>query len=105
MFDVRPVGIVDNEGFAVAAPYETEVLLGYVARGAAAEGVDDIEGGQEAEGVIEEWAPEGVAVLDGAIGAEWGVKEVFIFVDWHPCNSFLINIASWSKRLTILYSL
>jgi hypothetical protein len=54
MFDVRPVGIVDNEGFAVAAPYETEVLLGYVARGAAAEGVDDIEGGQEAEGVIEE---------------------------------------------------
>jgi hypothetical protein len=49
---------------------------------------------REAEGVIEERALEGVAVLHGAIGAEQGVKEVFIFVGWPPCNSFSANIAS-----------
>jgi hypothetical protein len=29
-----------------------------------------VEGAREAKGVIEEWALEGVAVLDGAVGAE-----------------------------------
>jgi hypothetical protein len=37
--------------------------------GAAVEGVDDVEGAREGEGVIEKRAPEGVAVLDGAVGA------------------------------------
>jgi hypothetical protein len=97
MSDVRPVGTVDDEGFAAAAPYETEVLLGSVAWGAAIEGVNDVEGAREAEGVIEERAPEGIVVLDGAIGAERGVKEVFIFVGWRPYNSFSANIASWNK--------
>jgi hypothetical protein len=81
MFDVRPVGTVADECFAVAAPYETEVLLMSTVWDAAIEGVNDVEGAQEAEGVIEERAPEGVAVLDGAIGAERGVK-VFIFFIW-----------------------
>jgi hypothetical protein len=54
MSDVRPVGIVDDEGFVAAAPCKTEVLLGSVAWGAAVEGVDDMEGAREAEGVIEE---------------------------------------------------
>jgi hypothetical protein len=54
MSDVRLVGTVDDEGFAAATPYETEVLLGFIARGAAVDGVDDVEGAWEAEGVIEE---------------------------------------------------
>jgi hypothetical protein len=71
MSDVRSVETVDDEGFATAAPCETKVLLGSIAWGAAVEGVDDVEGAQEAERVIiEERAPEGVAVLDGAVGAE-----------------------------------
>jgi hypothetical protein len=71
MSDVRSVETVDDEGFATAAPSETKVLLGSIAWGAAVEGVDDVEGAQEAERVIiEERAPEGVAVLDGAVGAE-----------------------------------
>jgi hypothetical protein len=37
---------------------------------------------REAEGVVEEQALEGVAVLDGAVGSKRGVKEVFIFVLW-----------------------
>jgi hypothetical protein len=31
MFDVRPVGKVDEEGFAALAPCKTEALLGSVA--------------------------------------------------------------------------
>jgi hypothetical protein len=57
MSDVHPVGTVDDEGFATATPCETDVLLGSVVRGAIAEGVDDVEGAWEAEGVIEERAP------------------------------------------------
>jgi hypothetical protein len=72
---------------------------------AATEGVDDVKGAWEVEGVIEERAPEGVAIMDGAIGAERGVKEVFVFIIWWPCNSFLANIASWNKWLIVLYSL
>jgi hypothetical protein len=64
-----------------------------------------MEGAREAEGVVKKRAPEGVAVLDGVVGAERGVKEVFIFVVWQPCNSFLANIASWNKQLIVLYSL
>jgi hypothetical protein len=70
MSDVRPVGTVDDEGFAAAAPCEIEVLLGSIVWGATVEGVNDMEGAWEAEGVIEERAPKGVPVLDGAIGAE-----------------------------------
>jgi hypothetical protein len=81
MSDVLPVETVDGEGFATAAPCEIEVLLGYVAQGAA-EGVDDVEGAREGKGVIEERAPKGVAVLDGAVGVEGGTKEVFIFIIW-----------------------
>jgi hypothetical protein len=97
MSDVRPVGIVDNEGFAAATPCETEVLLGSIPLGATVEGVDNVEGAQEAECVIEERAPEGVAVLDGAEGAERGVMEVFIFIGWRPCNSFSANITRCNK--------
>jgi hypothetical protein len=64
-----------------------------------------MEGGCEANVVIKERAPEGVAVQDGAVDAEPGVKEVFIFIGWRPCNSFSANIACWNKRLTTSYSL
>jgi hypothetical protein len=86
-------------------PVKQKSYSGPKPQGAVAEGVDNVEGARDAEGVIEEQAPEGVAVLDGVIGAERGVKEVFIFTVWQPCNSFSANIASWNKRLTILYSL
>jgi hypothetical protein len=56
-----------------------------------------MEGGCEAYVVIKERAPEGVAVQDGAVDAEPGVKEVFIFIGWRPCNSFSANIACWNK--------
>jgi hypothetical protein len=59
-----------------------EGLLRSIARGAVAEGVDDVEGTHEAEGVTEERAQEGIAVLDGDVDARRGVKEVFIFVGW-----------------------
>jgi hypothetical protein len=39
-----------------------------------------VEGGCEAEFVIKERAPEGIAVLDGAVDVERGMKEVFIFI-------------------------
>jgi hypothetical protein len=71
MSDVCSVGTMDDEGFATAAPCETEVLLRSIAWGTAVDGVDDVEGAREAEGVIvEEHALEGIAVLDGAVGAE-----------------------------------
>jgi hypothetical protein len=41
-----------------------------------------VEGGHEGEFVVEERAPEGIAVLDGAVDVERGVKEVFIFIGW-----------------------
>jgi hypothetical protein len=82
MSDVGPVEMVDEEGFVVPAPYKTKALLKSVARGAIAEGVDDMEGAREAEGVIEEQAPEGIAVLDGVVDARQGLKEVFIFISW-----------------------
>jgi hypothetical protein len=66
MSDVPLVGIVDEEGFAaVAAPCETEALLRSVARGAVVEGIDDVEGAQKADGVIEEQTLE-------AIYSGWG---------------------------------
>jgi hypothetical protein len=67
---VHLVGTMDEEGFVVATPCETEALLGSIAWGVVAEGVDDVEDAREAEGVIEEQAPEGIAVLDGVVGAE-----------------------------------
>jgi hypothetical protein len=70
MYDVRPVGTVDEEGFAALAPYKTEALLESVARGAIVEGVDNMEGEREVKVVIEEHALEGIAVLDGAVDAE-----------------------------------
>jgi hypothetical protein len=54
MSDVRLEGIVDEEGVAATAPYETEALLRSVAWGVVAEGVDDVEGAWEAQGVIKE---------------------------------------------------
>jgi hypothetical protein len=41
-----------------------------------------MKGGREAEFDIEERAPEGVVVLDGAVDDERGVKEVFVFINW-----------------------
>ena len=94
---------LDEEGF-VAAPCTTEDLLVSETRGAGAEGVADVEGAREAEGVAEERAVEGGAVLDGVVDVGLGVKELLDLV-WRPCNSFSVNIASWNKRLTVLYTL
>jgi hypothetical protein len=57
MFDVQPLEMVDEKGFTVVGPCKIEALLGSVARGAIAKGVDDVEGACEAEGLIEERAP------------------------------------------------
>jgi hypothetical protein len=81
MSDVHPVDSVDEEGFAAPAPCKTEALLGSIAQRAIVEGVDDMEGGHEAKFVVEEWAPEGIAVLDRVIDDERGMKEVFVFID------------------------
>jgi hypothetical protein len=105
MSDVCPVGTVDEEGFAAPAPYKKEALLGFVAQDAVVEGVDDVEGGHEVKFVVKEWAAKGIAVLDGDVDVEWGMKVVCVFIDWQPCNSFSANIASWNKLLTILYFL
>jgi hypothetical protein len=80
--DVHLVGTVDEEGFAAPVPHKIEALLGSVARGTVVEGVDDVEGGCEAEFFIEEQALDGVAVLDGVIDVERGMKEVFVFINW-----------------------
>jgi hypothetical protein len=69
MSDMRLVEMVNEEGFVVPVPCETEALLGSIAWSAIAEGVDDVEGVREAEGVIEERALDGIAVLDGAVDA------------------------------------
>jgi hypothetical protein len=53
MSNVHLVGTVDDKGFATAAPYETEVLLGSVARAAAVDGVGDMDGAWEANSVID----------------------------------------------------
>jgi hypothetical protein len=54
MFDVRPVEMVHEEGFAALAPYKIEALHRFVARGAVVEGVGHVEGGREADVVVEE---------------------------------------------------
>jgi hypothetical protein len=33
------------------------------------------------------------------------VNELFNLIGCQPCNSFSANIASWNKRLTVLYYL
>jgi hypothetical protein len=66
MSDVQLVQTVDEEGFVVPAPCKTEALLGSIVRGAVVEGVDDMEGACEAEGVIEELTPGSVVVLNGS---------------------------------------
>jgi hypothetical protein len=91
MSDVQLVETVDEEGFDAADPYTTKTLLGSIAWGAITKGVDNVEGAHEAEGVVEEWAPDGVAILDGAVDAGRGMKEVFVVIGWWPYNSFLAN--------------
>jgi hypothetical protein len=49
-----PVGTVDEEGFAAPTPCKTEALLKSVVRGNIVEGVNDVEGGCDAEFIIEE---------------------------------------------------
>jgi hypothetical protein len=88
MSDVRPVETVDEEGFVVPALCKIEALLGSIAWGTILESVDEVEGACEPKVVIGEWALEGVVVLDGAIDVGWGVKEIFVFIGWWPCNSF-----------------
>jgi hypothetical protein len=73
MSNVHSVGTVDEEGFVAPTPCKIEALLGSVAWGAIVEGVDDVEGGREAKFIVEERAPEGVAVLDGVVDVEWGM--------------------------------
>jgi hypothetical protein len=83
----------DEEGFAASAPCRIEDLLVSEARGAGGGGVVDVEGAREAEGVVEERAEEGGAVLDGVIEGGLDVMEL-LTLSWRPCNSFSANIAS-----------
>jgi hypothetical protein len=69
MSGVRLVGMDDEEGFTAPAPYKTKDLLGFVARGAIVEGVDNMEGGCEDEDVKER-APEEATVWDWIVDAE-----------------------------------
>jgi hypothetical protein len=66
MSDVQLVQTVDKEGFVVPAPYKTEALLGSIVWGVVVEGVNDMEGACEAEGVIDELTPGSVVVLNGS---------------------------------------
>jgi hypothetical protein len=92
------VDAVDEEGFAAtAAPCKIEDLLAFEARETGAGGVIDVEGAREAEGAVEEWAPDDGAVLDEFVDGWWGMNELFDLVGCRPCNSFSANIASWNK--------
>jgi hypothetical protein len=60
---------VDEEGFTAVLPCKIEGILESIACGTAPKGVNDVEAACQADGVVEEWAPEGVAVLDEVIDA------------------------------------
>jgi hypothetical protein len=88
MSDVRPVEIVDDEGFIAIVPCKIEGILRSIAYGAAPEGVNDVEAARQADGVVEERALEGIAVLDEVIDASRGVREVFILLVGIPAIFF-----------------
>jgi hypothetical protein len=54
-------------------PRPSRLPTSSIERGAIAEGVDDVEGAREVEGVIEERALESVAVLDGIVDVGRGM--------------------------------
>jgi hypothetical protein len=96
------VDVVDDEdGFATAWGAGDVVSE---ARGAGG-GVVDVEGAREVEGVIKKWVVVGAREVKGVIDVWQGVNELFNLIGCRPCNFFSTNIASWNKRLTILYSL
>jgi hypothetical protein len=95
------VDVVDDEdGFAVPRGAGGVV---FEARGAD-DGVVDVEGAHEVEGVIKKWAIAGAREVEGVIDVWRDVNELFTLVGCRPYNSFSANIASWNKWLTILYS-
>jgi hypothetical protein len=99
---VRLVDVVDDEdGFAAAWGAGGVV---YKARGAGG-GVIDVEDAREVEGVVKKQAVAGAREVEGVIIVWRGMNEIFNLVGCRPCNSFSTNIASWNKRLTVLYSL
>jgi hypothetical protein len=64
MSDVRPVGVMEEEGLAAAAPCKIDILLISVVHGAG--GVVTVEGVRATDGVVEGQDPEGDD-LDGVI--------------------------------------
>jgi hypothetical protein len=96
------VDVVDDEdGFAAAQGAGGVVSKAWGAGG----GVIDVEGAREVEGVIKKWAVVGAHEVEGVIDGWRGVNGLFTLVGCRPCNSFSANIASWNKRLTVLYFL
>jgi hypothetical protein len=96
------VDVVDDEdGFAAAQGVGGVISEAWGAAG----GVVDVEGACEVEGVIEKWAVAGAREVEGVIDVWWGMNELFNLVGCWPCNSISVNIASWNKWLTVLYSL
>jgi hypothetical protein len=96
------VDVVDDEDdFAAARGAGGDVSE---ARGAGG-GVINVEGACEVKGVVKKWAVAGAHEVEGVIDVWWGMNDFFNLVGCRPCNSFSTNIASWNKRLTILYSL
>jgi hypothetical protein len=96
------VDVVDNEdGFAAAGGAGGVISEAWGGGG----GVVDVEGAREVEGVVEKWVVAGAREVEGVVDVWRGMNELFTLVGCRPCNSFSANMASWNKRLTVLYSL
>jgi hypothetical protein len=100
--EVWPVDVVDDEDGFAAARDASGVISKAIGAGG---GAVNVEGTREVECVIEKRAVPGAREVEGVVDVWWGVNELFNLVGSRPCNSFSANIASWNKRLTILYSL
>jgi hypothetical protein len=95
------VVVDDEDGFAAARGASGVISE---ARGAG-DGAVNVKSTHEVEGVVKKWAIPGAREVEGVIDVWRGVNELFNLVGCRSCNSFSANIASWNKRLTVLYSL
>jgi hypothetical protein len=91
----------DEDGFAAARGAGGVVSEAQGAGG----GAVDVEDTREVEGVIEKRVVPGAREVEGVIDVSRGMNELFNLVGCRSYNSFSANIASWNKRLIVLYSL
>jgi hypothetical protein len=90
----------DEDGFTAARG-----AGGAISEARGGGGVIEVEGAHEVEGVVEKWALAGAREVEGGVNGWRGMNELFTLIGCRPCNFFSANIASWNKRLTLLYSL